>query len=473
MAAAPAVPPRSSTLYTFGLFLRTSEPGVPLCVFLLRDSSSHLFGPFRVRAGKLESRSSALARTVRAQTGLDAAALLHVHEPSPFSVFSLPTPTPAAEGGSSNVFVCQVHPFAPPSLPFLPLATSEFEAHRSRVTSSVQHLRGGALPVLESLGVDTLHSVPVAALLALSVSLRGGAARPPSVSVRDYHGIATPLEVDFVEALTHARMAEALSVALEAEQLQPPSPRQLTVGGAGAVARARHEDTHPRSSTEGFVGGADMHEILSAPARGGGASPFRLLVGSITAAHNLGALRRAGVTHIVNCAAADLVPGSVHGLMERELPCCHGAAGPQDHDRCKPAHWAPYASMGLIYAVVYAEETGTACQAIEVCWPAAFALMRDAWAEGGTVLVHCAAGVNRSVTTAAVFMVLHGFARSLADAVELIRLKRPAVRDGNDDAHGARVAGPWQHWLDLHAAPFIKSHMERDVYERARRDHSH
>ena len=44
------------------------------------------------------------------------------------------------------------------------------------------------------------------------------------------------------------------------------------------------------------------------------------------------------------------------------------------------------------------------------------------------MLVHCVAGVNRSVTTLAVFMVLDGMADSVAEAVEMIQERRTVAR---------------------------------------------
>jgi hypothetical protein len=60
------------------------------------------------------------------------------------------------------------------------------------------------------------------------------------------------------------------------------------------------------------------------------------------------------------------------------------------------------------------------------------AFMRKAKAQGHPTLVHCVAGVNRSVTTLAIFLVLEGAAASIVEAVELIKERRsvaaPLVR---------------------------------------------
>ena len=60
------------------------------------------------------------------------------------------------------------------------------------------------------------------------------------------------------------------------------------------------------------------------------------------------------------------------------------------------------------------------------------AFLREAKAQGHPTLVHCVAGVNRSVTTLAIFLVLEGAADSIVEAVELIKERRsvaaPLVR---------------------------------------------
>lgn len=50
--------------------------------------------------------------------------------------------------------------------------------------------------------------------------------------------------------------------------------------------------------------------------------------------------------------------------------------------------------------------------------------LREAKAHGHPTLVHCVAGVNRSVTTLAIFLVLEGAAASIVEAVELIKERR-------------------------------------------------
>jgi protein-tyrosine phosphatase len=78
-------------------------------------------------------------------------------------------------------------------------------------------------------------------------------------------------------------------------------------------------------------------------------------------------------------------------------------------------------------------------------------LLKEAHKEGSVALVHCAWGINRSVTTAAVFMALHGIAPSFDAAVMMIKKER-------------RQAGPLKQYR-LWAVQFIEAHdaLKREV----------
>lgn len=54
--------------------------------------------------------------------------------------------------------------------------------------------------------------------------------------------------------------------------------------------------------------------------------------------------------------------------------------------------------------------------------------MKEAHAQGASVLVHCVAGMNRSVTTLAIYMVLNGMAKNLKEALALIKTRRTIAR---------------------------------------------
>jgi hypothetical protein len=152
---------------------------------------------------------------------------------------------------------------------------------------------------------------------------------------------------------------------------------------------------------------ANMHLVATVPERAG-AGPFRLWVGDLASATEWDSLAAAGITHVVNCCVADL----------------------GDDDK---RDWTPFAARGIQYAVLHTQDMRTAGGGVgedpSGQWPAVMALMREAmaWPGGGGVLVHCFAGKNRSVTTAAVFMALHHMAPSFAAAVDAIRAARPAA----------------------------------------------
>jgi protein-tyrosine phosphatase len=57
--------------------------------------------------------------------------------------------------------------------------------------------------------------------------------------------------------------------------------------------------------------------------------------------------------------------------------------------------------------------------------------LQQAWQSQKNILIHCWAGKNRSVTTAAIFMVLEGLASSFEEAVQMIQSVRPVA---NPDA---------------------------------------
>jgi len=117
------------------------------------------------------------------------------------------------------------------------------------------------------------------------------------------------------------------------------------------------------------------------------------------------------------------------------------------------------------YAVVYAQENMSPCQDISVGWPAAFALLRECWREGGTALIHCKAGLNRSVTTAAVFLIMHGVFGSWEEAVAAIRVARPIVAVGNEDEYGRRIPAPHPHWWELFGKAFVERERDKPRYK--------
>lgn len=73
------------------------------------------------------------------------------------------------------------------------------------------------------------------------------------------------------------------------------------------------------------------------------------------------------------------------------------------------------------------------------------------------------AGVNRSVTTASVFMTLHGIDATVDDALRRIRGKRYVF---NNDGS---TPGPYPFWIENHARPFIAKQRAKDTYADFRR----
>jgi len=153
--------------------------------------------------------------------------------------------------------------------------------------------------------------------------------------------------------------------------------------------------------------GPFMHAVFTR-ARAGRA-PFTLYVGDLASAHDAAALRAARVGTVVNCCCAT---------------CGRGVA-----DFC------PHA--GLTYALVVTNDhfasaregelglPGAAGQDPAPLWPAALLALREELRAGEAALVHCAWGINRSVTTAALFLVLVGAHADFDAAVAAIQAARP------------------------------------------------
>lgn len=72
------------------------------------------------------------------------------------------------------------------------------------------------------------------------------------------------------------------------------------------------------------------------------------------------------------------------------------------------------------------------------------------------------AGLNRSVTTAAAFLILHRVVDSWDKAIELIKRKRRAVAAGN----GPGVPAPHPHWWQQFGQPFVESHAGKGQYRK-------
>jgi hypothetical protein len=133
---------------------------------------------------------------------------------------------------------------------------------------------------------------------------------------------------------------------------------------------------------------------------------FRLYVGDLGSSLDDAALTAAGVARVVNCCVSDF--------------------------RHAPAAWAPFASKRE-YRFLHSDDREhlsaeeKAQQDPSAQWVGVLKFLGEARAAGAPTLVHCYAGKNRSVATAALFMAANGLEPSLDDAIARIRAARPQV----------------------------------------------
>ena len=187
--------------------------------------------------------------------------------------------------------------------------------------------------------------------------------------------------------------------------------------------------------------GTHAHLVFSCPAQDGWeiaraalgipASPdsarphFRLFVGDVVAAADREFLHALGVTHVVNCGVADLEPHDHTPHPGLRYTCV----------RTSDSHFAPKPAK---YGTVDEAENPTSQ------WPAAISHLREARAAGTAALVHCIAGANRSVTTAAVFLTVEGLVPTFAEAVKTLKAARPcAAPMATYRAWGAAACASW------------------------------
>lgn len=123
--------------------------------------------------------------------------------------------------------------------------------------------------------------------------------------------------------------------------------------------------------------------LLAEPYRGVCTEPSRLLdhvyIGSQSNAESLRLLRQLRISHVLNCA---------------------GYKGPRPVPNA-----SPYEGLGIDYYEFQAEDTDT----YDICrhFPEAFRYLDHAKRQGGTVLVHCALGINRSAAVCLGYMMTH------------------------------------------------------------------
>ena len=143
-----------------------------------------------------------------------------------------------------------------------------------------------------------------------------------------------------------------------------------------------------------------VREILAGePSTGVERNPTRLLphvyIGCQDNAENLRLLRRLGITHVLNCA---------------------GFKGPRPYPET-----SPYAGYAIDYHEFKADDDD--CYDISRHFNEAFRFLDGAKRQGGTALVHCAMGINRSAATCVAYMMADAH-MPLLDAVRTIKRKR-------------------------------------------------
>lgn len=158
--------------------------------------------------------------------------------------------------------------------------------------------------------------------------------------------------------------------------------------------------------------GPTMHAVFRIP-RSGGRAPMTLFVGDLAAANDGALLRTSRITHIVNT--------------------CAGTCG------STPAEFTPF-GVEFTYGVIFTNDhfaagkeselelPGSIVQNPAAQWYAALLVLRDAYEnDGGNVLIHCAWGINRSSTTAGIFLTAAGLAPSFDAAIATMRVVRAQI----------------------------------------------
>ena len=247
---------------------------------------------------------------------------------------------------------------------------------------------------------DAMTHVPISELLADAAGQHRRA--------RDIDGAELELRDVFASLLRHAGVRARLRDALDAYNAGSAvagagasfafagagggAGAPFAFSGAGGGAGAAPAPLPPAAAPDAK---AQMHLVFSEAATG-----FRLHVGDIASARNGALQAAAGITHVVNCCAADMAE--------------------------EPASWAPFAATRR-YAFVFTNDCAgnIAAQDPAGQWAGVMRFLQECRKSGGAALVHCWAGVNRSVSTAACFLVLAGLAPGVEDAIELIRASRP------------------------------------------------
>lgn len=129
---------------------------------------------------------------------------------------------------------------------------------------------------------------------------------------------------------------------------------------------------------------------------GGGEGEWACFVGDRYAAASRGFMEHHGITRVVNCGAAN-------GL-------------PNHFEHCPPF---------LQYRTLHSNDMDLRIKSPAEQWSVILPFLRQAQEEGARTLIHCVAGINRSVTTCALYLVHSGAFDRVRDAVVHIKVCRP------------------------------------------------
>lgn len=136
---------------------------------------------------------------------------------------------------------------------------------------------------------------------------------------------------------------------------------------------------------------------------------FHLWVGDVNASRDMKGLKSLGITTIINC-------------------CCASVG------QC-PRDWMPFPN-DFTYCLVWsndffyegsANEWDINSQDPSSQWTASNLMLRECMKKKGGALIHCHFGINRSATTAAVFLATSGLAADFDAALKLCKEARPCV----------------------------------------------
>lgn len=395
------------------------------CVWLVKDHTDTYTAPMETLSGS-ERRSAAAARAANEELHLSIPST-HVCDPSKYAMVSVPFRLGTQLVGYNAVFIART---AQDSAAFT--ADSFY--------NTKQELEANTNTAADFLECSDVERVPIAALLeavpsngtdADSFNIRQS---PPDAHVKTASGREVPLRSAFANILAHPSVRRVLEALHEqgTAYIGRSAAKTTSDGSRGPLTLIERINMIPAAElpcndpvwavkkspiSGGRLWDADLVFTCPAPSVADAKAdaletkeaaedatprtPFRLYIGALDAASDYNFLKEHNIKYVVNCCVADL--GS-------------------------PSKWTPHIEHGVRYATVYTNDCASSI-AIQNEYPAgqwhgAMALLEDALHEGAAVLVHCWAGVNRSVTTALIFLVLNGFFPSIEDGLRYVQRSR-------------------------------------------------